>query len=84
MPLIFSFRSRKDKNGKGQKISLGEKTEIPPDYGPLPLATTGEIKEATTKKKEDFIKISLVVRDEEIKVENDIADQKTKKTMRYF
>ena len=33
-----------------KKISSGEKTEIPPDYVPLPLATTDEIKEATTKK----------------------------------
>ena len=33
-------------------------------------------------KNEDFIKISLVVRDEEIKAENDIADQKTKKIIK--
>ena len=31
-------------------ISSGQKTEILPDYVPLPLATTDEIKEATTKK----------------------------------
>ena len=60
-------------------ISSGQKTEIPPDYVPLPLATADEIKEATTKKNEDFTEISLVVRDKEIKSENDIADQKTKK-----
>ena len=46
---------------------------------PPPLATTDEIKEATTKTNEDFIKISLVVRDEEIEAENNIADQKTNK-----
>ena len=72
----FDLSEAKRINGKGQKISPGEKTEIRPVYVPLPLATTDEIKEATTKKKEDFIKISLVVRDE-IKAENDIADQKT-------
>ena len=52
-----------------KKISSGEKTEIRPDYVPPPLATTNEIKEATTKKNKDFIKMSLVVRDEEIKQE---------------
>ena len=63
----------------GKKIPWAEQTEILPVYVPPPLATTDEIKEATTKKNEDFIKICLVVRDEEIKAENDIADQKTKK-----
>ena len=56
-----------------------KKTEIPPDCVPPPLATTDEIKEATTKTNEDFIKVSLVVRDEEIEAENNIADQKTNK-----
>ena len=56
-----------------------KKTEIPLDCVPPPLATTDEIKEATTKTNEDFIKISLVVRDEEIEAENNIADQKTNK-----
>ena len=57
-----------------------KKTEIPPDCVPPPLATTDEIKEATTKTNEDFIKISLVVRDEEIEAENNIADQTTTTT----
>ena len=62
-----------------KKISSVEKTEIRLDYVPPPLATTDKIKEPTTKKNEDFIKISLVVRDEKIKAENDIADQKPKR-----
>ena len=65
-----------------KKLSSGEKIEIPPDYVPPPLATTDEIKEATTKKNKDFIKISLVVGNQEIKAENDIADQKTKKIIK--
>ena len=39
-----------------KKNSLGEKTEIPPDYVPLPLVTTNEIKEATTKKMRILLK----------------------------
>ena len=62
-----------------KKFPWVKKTEIPPDCVPPPLATTDEIKEATTKTNEDFIKISLVVRDEEIEAENNIADQKTNK-----
>ena len=64
-------------------MSSGEKPpEIKPDYIPPPLLMTIEIKENTTKKNEDFIKISLVVKDEKIKAESDIADQKTKKLIK--
>ena len=65
-----------------KKISSGEKTEISLDYVPPPAATTDEIEEAATKKNENFIKISLVVRNEEIKAEKQTKkrhkDQKTK------
>ena len=60
-------------------ISTGEKApEIKPDYTPPPLLTTDKIFKNTTKKNEDFIQTSLTIRDDEIKAEKEIADQKTK------
>ena len=39
-------------------------------------------KKKKKKKYGDFIKISLVLKDEKVKAENDIADQKTKKLIK--
>ena len=59
-----------------------EKPEIPPDYIPPPLLIADEILNETTKRNEEFIKTSLAIRDEEIKAENEIADQKMKKLIK--
>ena len=65
-------------------MESNDKPEIHPDYTPEPLLTTNEIlnKTTTTATNEDFIKTSLVIRDEEIKAENDIANEKTKKIIK--
>ena len=59
-----------------------EKPEISPDYIPPPLLIADEILNETTKRNEEFVKTSLAIRDEEIKAENEIADQKMKKLIK--
>ena len=60
------------------------KPEIKPDFEPKPLLTTDQIFNETAKKNEEFIKTSLEIRYEEIKAENEIADNKTKKIIKHI
>ena len=62
-----------------KNIKNVEKPDILPDFSPEPLLTTEEIEQQTTKKNEEFIKLSLALSEEEPKAENEIADQKSKK-----
>ena len=59
-----------------------KKPEIKPDFEPKPLLTTDQIFNETTKKNEEFIKTFLEIRDEEMKAENEIADEKAKKIIK--
>ena len=59
-----------------------KKLEIKPAFEPKPLLTTDQIFNETIKKNEEFIKTSLEIRDEEMKAENEIADEKAKKIIK--
>ena len=59
-----------------------KKPKIKPDFEPKLLLTTDQIFNETTKKNEEFIKTSLEIRDEEMKAENEIADEKAKKIIK--
>ena len=72
----WSFTSWKNTRWSCRLISSDEKPpEIKPDFAPPPHLTTEEIFDETSKKHEGFIKTSLALRDEELKAENDIAQQ---------
>ena len=59
-----------------------KKLEIKPAFEPKPLLTADQIFNETIKKNEEFIKTSLEIRDEEMKAENEIADEKAKKIIK--
>ena len=63
-------------------ITSKKKLEIKPAFEPKPLSTTDQIFNETIKKNEEFIKTSLEIRDEEMKAENEIADEKAKKIIK--
>ena len=61
-----------------KNIKNNEKPDILPHLSPEPLLTTEEIQLQTTKKTEEFIKLSLARREKELKAENEVADKKIK------